>query len=112
MVVSQIINGEYKGWGIRATLAGKVVVQRWSKKVFMDATTIESYEIIDKTEGKASLGKAVGMGAVFGVAGALAGANSKKDAKTTVKINWKDGKKSIAELDPQTFSAFMRVCPL
>lgn len=111
-MVSAIVNGEYKGWGIKMTLSGKVVAQQWSKKVVLDNTTIESYEVIDKAEGKSSIGKTIGLGAIFGVAGAIAGASSKKAGKTTIKINWKDGKKSIAELDASMFKAFMRVCPL
>lgn len=112
MIISSVINGEYKGWGIKTTLRGQVVAQRWSQKVVFDDTTIESYEVIDKSEGKSSLGKTIGLGAVFGVAGALAGANSKKGGATTIKIVWKDGEKSIIELDPQTYRAFLRVCPL
>lgn len=109
---SKVINGEYKDWGVKQTLRGQVVVQWLSKKIILDDTTVESYEVLDKAEGKASLGKTVGLGAVFGVAGAIAGANSKKDGKTTVKINWKDGKKSVIEFDPQTYKAFLSVCPL
>lgn len=109
---SKVINGEYKDWGVKTTLGGKVVAQWWSKKVFFDDTTIESYEVIDKTEGKSSLGKTIGMGMLFGSAGAIAGAHRKSGAKTTVKINWKDGKKSIVEFDEATFKAFLRVCPL
>ncbi len=109
---SQVINGEYLNWGVKQNFKGQVVAQWLNKKVVLDDTTIESYEIIDKSEGKASLGKTIGLGAVFGLAGAVAGANSKKEGKTTVKINWKDGKKSIIEFDAATFKAFLRVCPL
>lgn len=109
---SSVINGEYKGWGVKQTLKGQVVAQKWSQKIIFNDTTIESYEIIDKAEGKSSLGKTIGLGAVFGMAGAIAGANSKKSGKTTVKINWADGKKSIVEFDAQTFKAFLKVCPL
>lgn len=109
---SSVINGEYKGFGIKTTFTGKVVAQRWSKKVFLDDSTIKSYEIVDKAAGKRSLAKTVGLGAVFGVAGAVVGASSKKEGKTTVKIMWKDGKKSLIEFDPTTFKAFLKVCPL
>lgn len=88
------------------------MAQKWSQKIFFNNTTIESFEIIDKAEGKSSLGKTIGLGTLFGVAGAVAGASSKKDGKTIVKINWVDGKKSIVEFDPQTFKVFLRACLL
>lgn len=109
---SKVINGEYKDWDVKRTLKGQVIVQWFTKRVVIDETTVDSYEILDKTEGKASVGKTIGLGAMFGVVGAVAGANSKKGAKTTVKINWKDGKKSIIEFDESTLKAFLSVCPL
>lgn len=112
MVVSMITKGKYKGFGIKATLTGKLVAQRLSEKIFLDESTIESYEVMNQDEGKASLGKTVGLGAVFGLAGAMVGANSKKNAKTTVKIVWKDGDKSLAEFDKNTYAIFLRNCPL
>ena len=109
---SQVLNGAYKGYGIRTTLNGKVLIQKWKEKVYLDDTTIKSYEIMDKSEGKSSVAKTIGLGAIFGMAGALAGANSKKGGKTTIKITWKNGDKSIIELDKDTFKVFLRNCPV
>lgn len=111
-MVSSVINGDYKGYGIKATISGKLVAQKWSDKVFFDSSTIKSYEVLSKDEGKSSLGKTVGLGMLFGTAGALAGANSKKGGKTTIKVEWQDGGKSIIELDKPLLDIFYRNCPL
>ena len=109
---SQVINGEYKNWGVKVNLKGQVVAQRFSQKIIFDDTTIKTYEVVDKSEGKSSLVKTAGLGALFGLTGAIAGANSKKDGKRLVKITWKNGKKSLVEFDSTTYKAFLGTCLL
>ena len=109
---SKVINGDYKDWTVKQKINGDLVLQFSPNKILINDTTVESYEVLEKDEGKASLTKTVTMGAMFGWMGALAGANSKDNGRTIVKINWKDGKKSVIDFDAQTYKAFLKVCPL
>lgn len=111
-MLSRVINGEHKGWGVKTIIRGNIQLQRFSQKISIDSENIESYEIISQSEGKSSLGKTIGLGALFGTAGALVGANSKKGGGAIVKVTWKNGKRSMIEFDPQTFKKFLEVCPL
>lgn len=109
--MNRVLNGAFKGWGIRSIITGKLVIQRWQKKQFIDSTTVKTYEIIDKEVKKSSLGKTMGMGFLFGIPGAMVGASSKKQ-NTTIKITWKDDQKSIIELDSPTFKIFLSNSPM
>lgn len=112
MVISQVLNGAYKGYGLKTTLKGELMIQKWSEKHVVNDTTVESYEVISSDAGKASVGRTVGLGMLFGTLGAVAGASSKKDATTTVKVTWKDGQKSIIELTKTDYKTFLKNCPL
>lgn len=113
MTTSIVLNGAYKNYGIHSNITStKLLIQKWGEKHYIDDTTVKSYEILDKGESKSSLGKTIGLGILFGGAGALVGANSKKAGSTTIRINWKDGEKSIIELTPDDFKTFLKVCPL
>ena len=107
-----VIGGDYKGCSVGFTIKGKVYInykKRFQKaeKIFMDQTTVEAYQIIDKNEktkfGSGMMRSAIG-GAMFGVAGAIAGANSaKKKTSYMVEVQFKDGKHSVLELSANVF---------
>lgn len=76
-------------------------------KIWINKETVDHYEVIDTESGKSMssgiIKGAVG-GALFGGIGAIAGATSGKNkSNVLVSIIFKDGKKSLCELDGAMF---------
>ena len=123
MAKNQIISG----WG-----KGSPIIKRGDKmigfylfckpdkllgeKVFISKPRngVASYEVIDKSSTK-NTGNMVKRG-IFGSllagdAGLLAGALSSKDTNTyTIAVEFKDGKRSLIELDDEYYKIFIRDC--
>lgn len=80
---------------------------------FINKSTVESYELLtseSEQSKKGSLSKGVVGGAVFGIAGAIAGGTSSKTkAKYTVSIVFTDGTKALCELDSQYYNVLLRL---
>lgn len=106
MTISKIIAGDYAGCGIRYHKGGwlsepifelidKPEVFGKSIDVQVGKDTIESIEV-GGSDSKYNVGQGVVGALFFGPLGLLAGGN---DRRHSVTINWKDGKKSLAELN-------------
>lgn len=83
------------------------------KKQYINKTTVESYEVINKESTKSvASGVARGIvgGALLGGVGAIAGAASAKNKGSyTVSILFKDGKKCLCELDDYMYKRLVEV---
>lgn len=106
MMVSEIIAGDYKGCGIyynkglfgsgsKFCLTTKPGVGGKDMSVTVSKYTISSIEDMG-SESKNSPGQAAFGALLFGPAGLLLGGNNQRHL---VAIFWKDGKKSLADLN-------------
>ena len=80
--------------------------------VVLNKTTVDSYEVIGE-ESSTSASSAVARGAVgaalLGPVGIAAALSAKKKGMYTVAIQFKDGKKSLIEVDDAIYKALVKI---
>ena len=111
---NKVIAGDYvkKSIYLESTLTGKVAVINAGifKKVRLNKKTVESYEITEE-ESRMSATSAVGRAAVggflLGPAGLAAGLTGKKKKTRLVAIQFKDGRRSLLEVNDKVYRAIM-----
>jgi len=113
MAKNQVIAGEHQGKFI--TDYDKLVINvGFTKKIPLNSTTVESYELItDEHRKSAASGVARGLvgGALLGPVGMLAGAMSAKNKSTyQLAIQFKDGTRSLLEVDDKIYRAIVKAC--
>lgn len=111
---NKVIAGDYekKQVALETTLSGKkaFIQAGFVKKVYLDQNTVESYEVVDETSHK-SAASAVGRAAVgsflLGPVGLAAALSAKKKGIHTIAIQFKDGHRSLLEVDDKIYKAIM-----
>ena len=105
---NQVVTGDYQGKVI-ALIGGELYITlniTGSKRVMLDKSQVESYELI-KAETSKSASSGIMRGAVgaafLGPVGLLAGVSAKNVGINTVAIRFKDGKKSLLEIDEEKY---------
>jgi len=82
-----------------------------SRKVFIDKKQVESYEVLGE-EIQTSAASAVARGAIgaliLGPVGLAVAASAKKKGIHTVAVQFKDGKKSLMDVDDSIFKAIVQ----
>lgn len=77
----------------------------------LDKTTVESYDVIDESTRKSAT-SAVGRAAVgaflLGPIGLAAGLSAKNKGIHTIAIYFKDGRKSLLEVDDEIYKAIVK----
>lgn len=115
MAKNIVLAGDYEGKGI-AIIGGNKgigIVTSFMKFIMLDKTTVESYELItDEHRKSASSGIARGLvgGALLGPVGLLAGVSAKNVGTYQVAIQFKDGKRSMVELDDKNYKMLLKNC--
>ena len=113
---NKVIAGDYEGKNIvgKAGMKHPVIALGMIKSVPMNKDTVEEYELMtDEHTKSAASGVARGLvgGFMFGGVGALAGATSGKNKGIyTVAVQFKDGKKSLIEIDDAAYKALVKAC--
>ena len=83
-----------------------------SRKIPIDKTTVDSYEVIGE-ESSTSASSAVARGALgaalLGPVGIAAALSAKKKGMYTLAIQFKDGKKSLLEVDDAVYKMLVKV---
>lgn len=107
MPVNVVLEGAYKGKSIMNPTGKPYIPVKFSKKLYLDKSTIEEYEVItEDTKKSAASGIARGLvgGALLGPVGMLAGGLSAKNKKNfTIILQFKDGQKSLIEVNDVTY---------
>ncbi|WP_207727691.1 SHOCT domain-containing protein [Clostridium faecium] len=107
---NKVIDGDYKGKSVVATALGVTIVLGLIKKVMIDENTIQGYEVFD-SEKKTSTTSAIGRGVVgnlfLGPIGLLAAASAKKKGVYVIAIEFKDGKRSLLEVDEKIYKKML-----
>ncbi|AGC67440.1 hypothetical protein Cst_c04180 [Thermoclostridium stercorarium subsp. stercorarium DSM 8532] len=110
-MVNSVIAGDYKGLGIGCAAGKAFITTSILKPLYLDKSTVESYEIITEEHRKSvSSGVARGLigGALLGPVGMLAGGLSAKNKGTyQIAIQFKDGKKSLIEVNDKVYKAII-----
>lgn len=109
---NMVIAGSYMGRGITRVAGVVQIFLDRTNYILLDKFSIDNYQVVsEKSEKSFASGAArslIGV-ALFGDPGLLAGAASAKTRGIyTVAIQWKDGKRSLLELDEKTYETFVR----
>ena len=108
---NKVIAGDYEK-KIISTAFGVVTLSTSVFKNFpLDKTTVDEYEVIDEESRKSAVsavGRAFVGGVILGPVGWLAGLTAKSKGTHIVALQFKDGKKSLIEVDDKIFSALTK----
>lgn len=111
---NKVIAGDYTGKIISQTLGICFINTGLMKSINLDNNTVESYELItDEHRKSAKSGVARGIvgGALLGPVGMLAGGLSAKSKGIyQIAIQFKDGKKSLVEVDDKIYKSIIKNC--
>lgn len=112
---NKVLSGDYAG---KQILGGGIsqagISIGFVKQLYLNKSTVDSYEVItDEHQKSAASGAIRGIvgGAVLGGVGAIAGAVSAKEKGIyTIAIQFKDGKRSLIEVDDKIYKAIVQNC--
>lgn len=111
---NKVIAGDYEGRMVVGSVGVAAISTGFLKSLALDKTTVESYELItDEHRKSASSGVVRGLvgGALLGPVGLLAGGLSAKNKGiSTVAVQFKDGKKSLLEIDEKIYKNIIKNC--
>lgn len=109
-MVSMVMAGDYKGAGIKAGF-NSVTICHGLKRIKIGRNSVESYELITDEHRKSAasgIGRGIVGGALLGPVGMLGGALSAKNKSVyQVVVQFRDGKKSLMQLDGPTYKALV-----
>ena len=107
---NKVIAGDYMGKMISCSFGVTNIIIGFSNSVIINKYSVESYEVIDESSRKSATsiaGRAL-VGSLFGGIGAIAGALSAKSKGVhLLAILFKDGKKSLIEVDDKIYKNIM-----
>lgn len=112
---NKVIAGDYEGKKVDGSgMAGAFIMVGMFKTINLDNKNVKSYEVItDEHRKSASSGIARGIvgGSLLGPVGMLAGGLSAKSKGIyQVAIQFKDGKKSLLEVNDKLYKAIIKAC--
>lgn len=111
---NKVIAGDYEGKSVGCVSGSAYISVGIIKSVDIDKKTVSSYELItDEHRKSAASGVARGIigGALLGPVGMLAGGMSAKNKGIyQVAVEFKDGKRSLLEVDDKTYNAIIKGC--
>ncbi len=109
-----VIAGDYSGKRLNSSFGTINIMLSFSTLITLNKDTVESYELItDEHRKSAASGAARGIvgGALLGPVGMLAGGLSAKNKGIyQVAIQFRDGKKSLVEVDDKIYKAIVKNC--
>lgn len=110
MAKNAVIGGDYEGMHVFC-MANMPAI---GSDVPLNRDTVDSVDLIDdnyRKSAKSGLARGIVGGALFGTAGMIAGGLSAKNKGTYhVAVYFKDGKRSLLELDDKHYKVVMRAC--
>ena len=108
---NRVIAGDYLNYGIVLSTKGIQIATSFTNKIDINKDTIEKYEIITEEQRKsgtsAILRGSLGA-AVLGPVGLLAGMGAKNKGTYQIAIQFKDGKKSLIQIDDKMYKVFIK----
>ncbi|MGW8444313.1 hypothetical protein ACWGXJ_25745 [Paenibacillus sp. S33] len=110
---NRVIAGDYNGKLITQTFGTISLSTGFLSSINLDKNTIEEYEVMDESHRK-SAASAIGRGLVgsflLGPVGLLAGLSASERGVHTLAVQFKDGKKSLMEVDEKIYKTLMKKC--
>ncbi len=113
MIKNVVIAGDYKGKFVSVSFKAPYIDISFLQKVYISKETIENYELVTEEKRKsASSAVTRGLvgGALLGPVGLLAGLSAKSKGSYQIIINFKDGKRSLLEVDDAIYKSIIQSC--
>ena len=116
MATNRVTAGDYIGKRVGVVLGVPYIMVKLniSTHIPIDRTTVESYKVLmqdSNTSAASGIARSAVGGALFGSAGALGGAASAKiNDDYMIAINFKDGKRSLIDVDERIYKAIITAC--
>lgn len=92
---NQVISGDYKGKSVKVSF-GNVKISGLFTDVKLDHETVEEWQVLDEKH-KRELGQMIMLGLL-----------AKKKGVYHMSIQFKDGKRSLLEIDDKIYNALMK----
>ncbi len=103
--MNNVIAGDYKGGFVVYSMGQIYLSIGWkATRVELDKFNVESYDVLDEKQ-RTSTTSAIVRTSIFGLPGAL---TVKKKGIYKIAVTFKDGKKSLLELNDKMYDAFIR----
>lgn len=116
MAKNVVLEGDYKGkvLMIQSSFKGEklYLVAGFTKKILLDKESLQNFEVITEEHTKSAVsGVSRGLvgGALLGPVGLLAGLSAKNKGTYHVILEFKDGNRSLAEVDEKIYKNLIRV---
>lgn len=102
---NRVIAGDYEKSEVHIKGGKPFLSTGFSKRLFINGTTVKTYEVLNDEHQK-SLSSGVARGILFGAVGVVAGGVSGKTKGVyQIAVEFKNGKKSLLEVDETIHSA-------
>lgn len=111
MAQNKVIAGEYEGSLVMGFVTPGIYPNPKQPPIELTKDNVLNYEVITEEHRKsAASGIARGLvgGALLGPVGLLAGLTAKNKGTHTIAIEFKDGKRSLVEIDEKIYNAFIQ----
>ena len=108
---NRVIAGDYEGKMVMSTLGIVSISTGFTKSIELNKDTVEEYEIIDESKRKSAVsavGRAFVGGVILGPVGWLAGLSAKSKGTHVIAVQFKDGKKSLLQIDDKIYSSLIK----
>lgn len=109
--MNKVIAGDYKGKSVTCPLLSKPrIIAAGLKVILIDKDTVEQYEVAgeqSQIDSGSAFNRAVVGTALFGPMGFMAGATAKRKGIHQIAILFKDGKRSLIEVDDRIYRQIM-----
>lgn len=109
---NRVVAGDYIGGNVTMNF-GMVMVGTggFAKVIELSNANVESYEVLDqerRKSAKSAVGRAFVGSVALGGVGLLAGLTAKNKGVHLIAIEFKDGKKSLIEVDEKKYKAIVK----
>lgn len=106
MAKNQVIAGEYEGKNIFSGKKDVLLYTSFTKSFPLNKETVASFEVVTEEHTKSAvsgISRGIVGGALLGPVGLLAGLSAKNKGTHTIAIEFKDGKRSLIEIDEKLY---------
>ncbi|PFP29395.1 hypothetical protein COJ96_10855 [Bacillus sp. AFS073361] len=111
MAKNKVIAGDYEGFPVHTSFGVTQITTGFVKGIELTKNNVETYEILDETKRKSAasaVGRAFVGGVILGPVGWLAGLSAKSKGTHIIAVEFKDGKRSLLEVDDKIRTAIVK----
>jgi hypothetical protein len=109
MAKCKVIAGDYEGNDVGVKPNDGVYIDKVD--IRLNKSTVDSYEVLNEEQKKSAMttiGRGLGGALILGPVGLLAGLSAKSNNTYTVSITFKDGKRSLLEINQFIYSYLVK----